>query len=365
MLRLPPFELERPCSLAEAAELLAAARTDPGVRVVAGGTDLWPNLKRRHQRAHTVISLNAIPDLRGISETEDGDLRIGATTTLTEIADSALVEERYPSLDQAVRTISTPVLRNMGTLGGNLCLDTRCTYYNQSEEWRQAIDYCMKEPGTVQSGTAQPGSGSASPPTGICWVAPSSPRCWAISASDTAPVLCALGARVTLTSTSGERILALEDFYRDDGIDYLHKRRDEIITEILLPRSADRHHCRSAFAKLRRRGSIDFAVLSVATSLWGTPGGAIERARIFLGAVASLPRFVPEAARVLVDQPVSSETLAEAARLCRRAATPMDNTDFAARWRGRMVEHYVLRCLRECLEPEDKPHRRREKENTN
>ena len=148
----------------------------------------------------------------------------------------------------------------MATLGGNLCVDTRCTYYNQTEEWRRSIDYCMKEEGTV------------------CWVAPGSSRCWAHTASDAAPVLCALGAEVRLVSTEGRRTLPVEALYRDDGIDYLAKRPQEILTEILLPASAAAAAgCRASFWKLRRRGTIDFAVLSVAAAIWSRPDGAVTR----------------------------------------------------------------------------------------
>ena len=181
MLRLPPFEFRVAGSVAEAAAILAGE--GPGTRLVAGGTDLWPNMKRRHQSARTVVSLMSIPDLTGIDS--NGELRIGATTRLSDVAASAAVRGRYPALARAVAAISSPPLRNMGTLGGNLCLDTRCTYYNQTEEWRRSIDYCMKEVGTV------------------CWVAPSSPRCWAHSASDSAPMLAALGGRVKLVSAHG------------------------------------------------------------------------------------------------------------------------------------------------------------------
>lgn len=336
MLRLPPFELRQAKSLPEAAALLAGEGAAEGrVRPVAGGTDLWPNMKRRHQRAQVVVSLSRIGELRGIGngsagEDGDGELRIGATTTLTEVASSPLVRERYPALARAVASISTPVLRNMGTLGGNVCLDTRCTYYNQNEEWRRSIDYCMKEAGTV------------------CWVAPGSPRCWAISASDSAPMLSALGARVRLVSQEGERVIPLPDLYRDDGIDYLAKRPDELVAELLLPREADSGHCRSAFWKLRRRGSIDFAVLTAAAAVWTDEGGVVERARIVLGAVASFPTPATEAAEALVGRPLGEESIAQAAALARKAAAAMDNTDFLAQWRGQMVGKYVQAALRDC-----------------
>ncbi len=144
MLRLPPIEFKT----ARRMEDVLAALAGDEVRLVAGGTDLWPNMKRRHQQAKTVVSLMSIPELRGI-EQADGDLRVGATTTLTDIVRDEGIRTRYPAFARAVASISSPPLRNMGTLGGNLCVDTRCTYYNQSEEWRRSIDYCLKEQGKI------------------------------------------------------------------------------------------------------------------------------------------------------------------------------------------------------------------------
>ena len=196
----------------------------------------------------------------------------------------AAVRARYPAFAAAVQSISSPPLRNMGTIGGNLCVDTRCTYYNQTEEWRRSIDYCMKAEGT------------------ICWVAPSSPRCWAHTATDSAPMACALGARVTLVSQDGERTIPLDDLYRDDGMEYLAKRPEEILTALHLPADATAERCRSAFWKLRRRGSIDFAVLSAAAAVWTAADGTVEKARIVLGAVASRPLAAQESADFLLGK---------------------------------------------------------------
>jgi len=187
VLRLPPIDLRIPATVQEAAQLIAAG----DVRIVAGGTDLWPNMKRRHQKAETVVSLMSIPGLDNI-DSNKADIRIGATATLASIIRDDKIRERFPAFARALASISSPPLRNMGTIGGNLCVDTRCTYYNQTEEWRRSIDYCLKEDGE------------------ICWVATKSPRCWAHTASDSAPMLCALDAKVKLVSASGEPFCFLE-----------------------------------------------------------------------------------------------------------------------------------------------------------
>jgi len=339
MLRLPPFQLLRPRTIEEAARRLADEGAAEGrtVRLVAGGTDLWPNMKRRHQQADTVISLMGVAELAGIRNGDVGQhapLRIGATTLLDDVARHPLVAGRYPALATAVASISSPPLRNMGTLGGNVCVDTRCTYYNQTEEWRRSIDYCMKAAGT------------------ICWVATSSPRCWAHSASDSAPMLCALGASVRLVSAGGERVVTVADLYRDDGMEYLTRRSDEILTEIALPAEAAAGDCHTAFWKLRRRGSIDFAVLSVAAAVWTDAAGLVTRARIYLGAVGSAPAAAGDAARLLVGQRLGAlaadeELLAAAGKAARKVATPMDNTDYQAQWRGVMAARYTEAALRE------------------
>src|SRR5207245_9645237 len=235
----------------------------------------YPNMKRRHQEPKVVITLMGIPELRRA----DGRT-LGSSTTLTELSASPAVREAAPVVAHAAELVSTPLLRNMGTLGGNLCLDTRCNYYNQTYEWRKAIDFCMKKDGHV------------------CWVAPSSPRCWAVSSSDVAPVMVALGAEYVLVGPGGERVGPAARFYHNDGINYLTKQPDEVLAAVRLP-PADGWD--AVYHKLRRRGSFDFPVLGVAGWERWEPGrgkgGArnVTEARIVLGGVASYPQEVPEA----------------------------------------------------------------------
>lgn len=324
MMRLPAFRLLRPRTLREAVDLLAD--DPPNTRLVAGGTDLWPKMKRGQQRASQVVSLRRVEELHGVHEHEGGGLRIGAMTTLAALIADRRIAAGHPAFHRALCSISSPALRNMGTLGGNLCLDTRCNYYDQSEEWRHAIGYCMKECGSV------------------CWVAPGSSRCWAVNSSDTAPLLSALGAEVGLVSTDGQRRIPLADLYRDDGIDFLDKRADEILVDVHLPPAGSYE---AAFWKLRRRGSIDFAVLSAAPVVWRSEEGTVQKARVYLGAVNSSPVLSREASQALQGRRLDAETIAVAARAARRVATPLDNTDYALQWRSHMVELYVEAALRE------------------
>lgn len=327
MLRMPEFKLRQPTTLEEAARILAGE--GPSARLVAGGTDLFPNLKRRHQKASVVVSLSSVTEPAISRIALNGDLHLGAMARLSDIENDPGVVARFPALAKAVGWISSPVLRNQGTIGGNVCLDTRCTYYDQNEEWRQSISYCMKAEGKV------------------CWVAPSSPRCWAVQSADSVPMLIALGARVRLRSAAGEREVPLEALYRDDGIDYLTKRPDEIVTEVIVPGGSDASRWKTAFFKLRRRGSIDYGVLSVAVAL-RVEADVVAEARIVLGSIASFPSAAVDAANELIGKPLSEESIGAAAARTRTAATPMDNTDLDPRWRGQVTPVYVERTLREA-----------------
>jgi len=324
MMRLPRFRYYAPSTVAEAAAILSGE--GPQGMVVAGGTDLYPNMKRRHQTPKTLVGLRRIETLRGISGSPARGLSIGPGTTLTEIEESAVVRRHYPGLDQAVRSISTPILRNMGTIGGNICLDTRCNYYDQNYEWRRGVNFCMKCDGDT------------------CWVAPGSDVCLAVSSSDTAPVLCAYGARFRLSSKKGERTIEAKDLFNKDGIRYLTKRPDEILTKITLPASAARF--RSSYRKLRRREAFDFPVLGVAACV-RLERGVVADARLWLGAVSMAPVEAEAAQASLLGKPLSDGAIEEAARLAYPLAKPLDNTDFALRWHKEMTRHLVTQALTE------------------
>ena len=335
MMRLPRFQFFAPTSLAEAVDLIAAA-TPGDAMIVAGGTDLLPNMKRRQQTPGTLVGLRHIAELRAIS---NGDgLTIGAAVTLAALTRDARVRSHYAALWQAAAQIATPHLRNMGTIGGNLCLDTRCNYYDQNYEWRKAIDFCMKKDGA------------------ICWVATSSPRCLAVSSTDTAPALIALDAAVTLTSAEGTRTVPLAQLYRNDGIEYLSRRPSEILTAV---RVAPLDGWRSTYWKLRRRGAFDFPVLSVAAAAKLGADGTVEASRIVLGAVASMPLTAVEASATLAGQPLSDGQIAAAAERAARLSRPMDNTDFGLVWRKRMTKELVIYALRELRGDDMRECRRR------
>ena len=323
MMRLPLFEFRAPRTLEEAARILDGERAN--AIPLAGGTDLLPNMKRRQQVPRTLVSLRHIEELHRARLDHSGT-RLGACLTLTNIVEDSRFRNGLTGLAQAASLVATPQIRNMATLGGNLCLDTRCNYYDQNYEWRKAIGFCLKKDGTT------------------CWVAPGSRKCVAVSSTDTAPALISLGARARLVSRAGEREVRLADLYNNDGIDYIKCRPDEILAEVLLD---SLHGWKSTYWKLRRRGSFDFPVLSVAAAARVSTAGIVEDARIVIGSAACRPLVAAEAAKSLIGRSLNQETIAEAATNAARIAKPLDNTDFDMTWRKRVTAEFVNYALRE------------------
>ena len=313
MLRLPWFDYRAPRTIAEAAQILAGE--GPQAMLIAGGTDLLPNMKRRHQTPKVLVSLKGIEALGKSNGT------LGSGLTLTRLL---AIKDIPAALRQAAAQVATVHLRNAGTLGGNLCLDTRCNYYNQNYEWRKAIDFCLKKDGD------------------ICWVATASKRCVAVSSTDTAPALIALNASVTLENAAGEREIPVENLFRNDGIDYLSRKPDEILTKVSIPAG-----WKSTYWKLRRRGAFDFPILGVAVALRFSSDKIIQNARVALGAAASRPFLVDKAGEFLKGRTLSDEVIAETSAIIASRAKPMDNTDMDLYWRKEVADDFAGYALRE------------------
>jgi 4-hydroxybenzoyl-CoA reductase subunit beta len=318
MLRLPRFKYLRPRSAREAAGM--AAEKGARAMFVAGGTDLYPKLKRRQFEVDTLIGLDFLGhDIRNGST----ECFIDAGVTLSAASRDSHLKGGFGGYAEAAGLVSSPPLRNAGTIGGNLCVDTRCNYYDMTYEWRKAAGFCMKKDGD------------------ICLVAPSSPRCWAVSSSDTAPMAIALGGVVTLVGLDGERELPVSALYRDDGIEYMAKRPDEVVTSLRLRAEPG---LRSAYVKLRRRGSIDFPIAGAAVAA-RMEGDTIAACRIVLSAVASYPLDAEAACTFLKGRRLDRETVQEAAELAAKPAKPLDNADLSHFWRKRMVRVVVEQAL--------------------
>lgn len=303
------------------------AASNPGSMFIAGGTDLVPNLKRRQFDVSTLISLRVLSEGPVLDGDAKGEVTIGAGATLDELAQHRALDGPYRALAQACGSVSTPQVRYMGTLGGNLLVDPRCNYYNQTQAWRKAVGFCMKRDGD------------------ICLVARSSPRCWAVSSSDSAPAALALDAEVTLHGVDGSRRIPAADLYKDDGIDYTTKRADEVITALHL--RVPKGTITSAYWKLRRRPAFDFPILGVAVALtWDD--GIVREARGALGAVGSHPVDITALLVPLHGQRPAEHLIAEVAEAADKPARPLDNTDLSHYWRKRMTKVYIERALRDA-----------------
>jgi 4-hydroxybenzoyl-CoA reductase subunit beta len=322
MLRLPEFNYIQPRSLKQATKALAELGND--AMLVAGGTDVYPKMKRGQFTPRNLISLRALRELKGIRQSKEG-LWIGAGESLTTVSHHRLIAKHLPALAHAAESVSTPQLRNMGTIGGNVLVDTRCNYYDQTHFWRQAVGFCMKKDGD------------------ICLVAPGSAKCLAIASSDTAPVLVSLGAEAVIVNQQGERRVKLEDLYRDDGIEYSAKAKDEVLKALFIPR--ENLARRNAYLKLRRRGSFDFPILGVAATMDIDERGDCRYASLVLTAVASAPKVITEASALLQGKKVTAELIEAVADAASKLAHPLDNADLDYWYRKKMAKVYTQRAL--------------------
>lgn len=324
MLRLTRFQYVAAGTVEHAVDLLDQHGRD--AMLLAGGTDLLVNIKHRLFTPGYVVGIRHLPELGRLAPDDAGWLTVGAAVSLHRLESDSLVRDRYPALAEAARLISTPQVRAVGTVGGNVCLDTRCNYYNQSYEWRKAIGFCMKKD---------------SP---ICRVAPGGDRCWAVASADTVPVLIALRAEVSIAGPHGGRRIPLENLYMDDGLVPLTLHFGEIVTAVHLPPPGG---YRCVYRKFRIRQSFDFPLVGVATALKTALDGTVDDVRVVLTAVASYPERAAGAEEVLRGSVPTEEIINAAGATVYRAARPMDNTAGTIFHRKRMARVLFERGLRE------------------
>ena len=325
MLRLHPFRYHRPRTIEEAVSLLAEFGDD--AMPIAGGTDLMPNMKHRLFTPGHVVSLNGIGSMRGIGTCPSGDrVRIGALETLADVSSHPVVRRHFSGLADAAGLVAGPQLRNMGTIGGNVCLDTRCTYYNQTEFWRAALGYCLKKDGTV------------------CHVTKVGRKCVAAHSADTPPNLIALGAGLSLTGPGGTREIDAGDFFVTDGIRNTRRAPDEIVTEITIPVNNGRH--RSAYRKLRQRNSIDFPLLSVAVAGEFEEDGTVAGLTGVVSALGARPRVLAGWMEIAAGEPLRNGVIDALAERAWSQCRPLENAIVDAEWRRAMVPVYVKRALK-------------------
>lgn len=325
MLRLPAFTLLQPTSVAEAVALL----TDlgPRAKLVAGGTDLLPNMKNELFTPEVIVSLARVQELRGIRVEEDGTLTLGALTSLAEVAANADVVRHAPALAQAAGLVAGPQLRRMGTLGGNVLLDTRCRYYNRSQFWRSALGFCLKKDGTE------------------CHVVPGASRCVAAASADTVPALATLDATLEIRARAGHRRVPIEALFGSDGA-ASRLAPGEVLTSVRVPSTPPGH--RGAYGKLRERGSIDFPLLGVAARLDLDVSGRVERGDLVLTALAARPKRVARVAALVGLRPGEAAfdaAVRDVAGTAHRQCPTLANVPGDPVWRREMVPVYVTRTL--------------------
>jgi len=320
---LPSFEVIRPSTAHAAIDALARHGAD--VQMVAGGTDLIPSMKQGLFAPRVLLDLKPIRAFDFIRFDPERGLSIGALTRISTIVSSRVIAEQFPVLHEAAKTIASPLLRNMGTLGGNLCLDTRCLYYNQSQFWRDALGYCIKKEGT------------------ICHVAPGGHFCWAVFSGDTAPALLSLDATVDLLSPRGLRQVPLAQFYANDGITHLTKARDEMVTEVRIPASSA--GWRGIYKKLRIRQSIDYPLAGVAAVMQRDEAGVCRDVRVALTAVNPAPQLVD--ASMLKGRGYDADLVEQVAHAAICTGKPLRTSASTPEYRRQMVRVFVRRALRD------------------
>ncbi|HET9304549.1 MAG TPA: FAD binding domain-containing protein [Candidatus Sulfotelmatobacter sp.] len=319
---LPQFKLLRPRTIEEAVGYLDLHSGN--VRVLAGGTDLIPSMRQKLFEPEYVLDLRSISAMRGIKPTAKGVVEIGALTSLREIERSDFLRQHYPVLTEAAATVASPVLRNMGTIGGNICLDTRCLWYNQSLTWRKGCGFCIKKDGD------------------LCHVAPGGTKCWAAFSGDTPPALLCLHAEIEIASAGGTRRIRLNDFYTGLGDIYRKLQPNELVTRVFLPASSADY--RGVYRKLRVRGSIDYPLAGVAVVMKRS-NGHVADARIGITAVNPAPLLVKGVSDLLAGKAVN-EALAEAVGdLAAKMSKPLTTSALTPEYRREMIRVFTKRAI--------------------
>ncbi len=319
---LPEFRLLRPRGIEEAVRSLSEHAGN--IRVLAGGTDLIPSMRQKLFEPAYLLDLRGIAALRGIKPLSDGGVEIGALTALRAIERSDFLRLHYPVLAEASSTVASPVLRNMGTIGGNICLDTRCLWYNQSLTWRKGCGFCIKKDGD------------------LCHVAPGGTKCWAVFSGDTPPALLCLNAEIEITSASGMRRIPLRDFYTGLGDNYRSLQPNELVTRIFLPATSADY--RGVYRKLRVRGSIDYPLAGVAVVVKRS-NGHIADARIGITAVNPAPMLVKGITELLSGKVLDNELAGLAGDLAANTSKPLTTSALTPEYRREMIRVFTKRAV--------------------
>ena len=329
---LPEHTLHKPASLDQCLAKLRELTADGGERLekaqlIAGGTDVIFNMRLKFFQPENLISVRRVPELQHIEELADGSLRIGAACRLVDLADDPRIQTRFPALKQALDAVASAQVRNMGTLGGNVCLETRCWYTNNSEEWRLGRQGCFKTD------------------CEHCHVIPSSSQCHAINNADTPPALMALNAMLTIQSVDGSRDVPITEFYRPDGMEHMDLQSDELLTHITVPATQDRN----LFIKYTPRKGMDFSLGAIAVRCAGK-GEQAENIRIILGSISSSPISMDAPARVIEAEGLSDASIERAVEQMRDELGEVTNLYGRATYKKQIAKTLVRRALAQIRE---------------
>jgi 4-hydroxybenzoyl-CoA reductase beta subunit len=318
------FSYFEPAGFKEALFLLAEHKGKS--KILAGGTDLIPQMKRGLSAPETVIHLKGIPALGEISESEEG-LRIGAAVTLGSLERNSRLASGYPGLHAAISRVAMPAVRNSGTIGGNVCLDTKCIYRDQVQTWDRALPPCFKSGGER------------------CYVVRGGKTCHASLAGDTVPILIALKAKAKVLSLAGERVIPVEELYTGNGIRPLNLSAAELLAEISIPRQEA--NGRAAYFRYSLRKAIDFPVASAAVFL-AQKNGTCTESRVVLGAVAPRPLRLLETERALNGQKITERGLQDCARQASQEALQISKSGRMNRFTREITASLVFQALKKA-----------------
>ena len=323
---LSEFQLARPRSLPDALAYLSDHAGS--INVLAGGTDLLPSMRQKLFEPEHVLDLRQIVELKRIRETRQG-IEIGALTTVREIEQSPILTKNYPVLTEAAKRVASPLIRHMGTIGGNICLDTRCLWYNQSLTWRKSCGFCIKKDGD------------------LCHVAPGGSKCWAAFSADTPPALLCLNAEIEIANAASTRRIFLNDFYTGEGDQYRRLQSNELVTKIILPHSSS-GYC-GTYRKLRVRGSIDYPLAGVAVAVKRS-NGHIEDIKIALTAVNPAPVLVEGLTALINGGQIDDSAAEHAGELAARTAKPLTTSALTPEYRREMIRVFTKRAVLAAIE---------------
>lgn len=321
-MRLPRFDHIKPESLEVSLAFLE--KSGKKARLLGGGTDLLVSMKYGLSCPDTLISLKALPELSGITADNHGNIVIGAGVTLSNLAKNPIISEKIPVLKKAVLSVASKHIRNMATLGGNICLDTRCWYYNQSKLWRDAREVCHKTGGSV------------------CHAIKGSDRCHAINSSDTAPILAALNASVRVVKKGGERLISIKDFYNNNGFQHTALEPEEMVTSIVIPVGDEQSY--KVFIKSSSRKGLDFSIGNIAVVAKGNRRKCTSL-KLVVGSMTSAPLFLDKAAQVVMQSGLNEKSIEQAAETARSELGTVTNLFTSAGYKRDLTQALVKKAL--------------------